>query len=129
MRITRQEAKLRKEEYEIQTTRKFWTAGFGNGSWNNDLWRRLGLGCRKGRSAKGVRRLPRGRWQFHRHRKRVHERDERIVPRRIYAGPPQEYEAGSGCESQAARNRLYRSLLGSYLGSDHTGRRDHARTG
>src|SRR5580704_552990 len=87
--------------------------------------------------AEGIRCFPRGWGQFYRYRQPLHKRDQRIVPRRVYPGPPpeprdgheiqprhsghrsergwqsaQEYGAGSGSEPQAAANRLHRSLLG-----------------
>src|ERR1700719_2064979 len=79
-------------------------------------------------------------WQFHRHRELLHQRDERIVSRRVYGGPSpecgpgheihhvcsghrsergwkpaQEYDAGRGSKPEAAANRLHRSLLGPHV--------------
>ena len=45
-----------------------------------------GWGFSQGRSTQGVRRLSRGRRQFHRYRELLHQRDERIVSRRVYEG-------------------------------------------
>ncbi len=53
-----------------------------------------GWGAAKDEARKGIRRLPRGRRQFHRHRQHLHQRHQRIVPRRVHGGPPAERGAG-----------------------------------
>ena len=54
--------------YAIQTFRQQRGSSFRSSAWHHDLWRGLGLGFSQGRSTQGVRRLSRGRGQFHRHR-------------------------------------------------------------
>src|ERR1700688_4942445 len=81
----------------------------------------MGLGFSQGRSTQSVRRLSRGRGQFHRHRQLLHERDERIVSRRVYEGPSREHGAGyeihhvrsghrSECGWQPAQKHMMQSV-------------------
>src|ERR1700757_4648855 len=80
--------------HEIPTFGQLRTPGFGGGARHNDLRRRMGLGFSQGRSTQGVRRLSRGRGQFHRRRQLLYKRDERIVSRRVYQGRSPERGAG-----------------------------------
>src|SRR5882724_881112 len=83
------------DSYELPTFGQQRTSSFRSSARHDDLRRGLGLGFGKGRGTKGVRRFPRGRRQFHRHRELLHQRDERIVPRRVYGGPPPESRDGN----------------------------------
>ena len=130
--------------HAIQTPWKERSASFRVVPRHDDLRRRLRLGLAQGGKPQGLRRLSGSRRQLHRHGQLLHQRHQRVVPRRIHAGPsgaaglgdqvhPQpsrqrsqrcgqsaeEHGAGRRGQPEAAPNRLHRSLLAAHLGSTH----------